>query len=527
MLAIVACGAIAPTPQTQPSLTQKLIQRVVKSTKGHADAAANLLAAAKSLQDDPKVQVAFCEAAYEYGIKAAGGLGSAVEALDMLDKIDAKRAATWAQKRTVIYRLRYTLATGKDKRQHGQSLVTMLLKAGDEKSKQHNMTEAVALYRGALTVAKYLKLPEREYISQKLIAAVHLLKVQSDIDRLKAKLAANPGDKAARVSLIHTYLLALDSPAEAAKYLSDNCDESLRKFVPLAAKPLAELKEADCLALAQWYDQLIVKGTTPTSKANAAGRAVRYYLQFLSLHKAKDVMAVGGRLALQSLQDRIKKLGLKLPGGAAGADATAPSAGGTGLVFSLGRGSTGTGLKPREAARVYRGEMIFTRGAVISTAGKAVYEACKRTNELTVEATITPGNLTQSGPARIITLSSTGLARNFTVGQEGANLVLRLRTTRNGTNGSKVEPKLCKLRTDRAQRVVITYRPGQLSCYVDGKLAMKTGRIQGDFSNWDSKQTLLFGDERDDHRYWTGRLKDVKIHSRALSPDQAARSSSP
>ncbi len=171
--------------------------------------------------------------------------------------------------------------------------------------------------------------------------------------------------------------------------------------------------------------------------------------------------------------------------------------------------------------------MTFTRGAVISTAGKAVYEACKRTNELTVEATITPGNLTQSGPARIITLSSTGHARNFTVGQEGANLVFRLRTTSNGTNGSKVEPKLYRLRAGRAQRVVITYRPGQLSCYVDGKLVMKTDKIQGDFSNWDSKQTLMFGDERDDHRYWNGRLKDVKIHSRALSPAEAARSSSP
>ena len=119
------------------------------------------------------------------------------------------------------------------------------------------------------------------------------------------------------------------------------------------------------------------------------------------------------------------------------------------------------------------------------------------------------------------------MARNFTVGQEGANLIMRLRTTTNGTNGSKVEPKLYRLRADKAQRVVITYRPGQLSCYVDGKLAMKTDKIQGDFSNWDSKQTLMFGDERDDHRYWAGRLKDVKIHSRALSPDQAARSSSP
>ncbi len=104
---------------------------------------------------------------------------------------------------------------------------------------------------------------------------------------------------------------------------------------------------------------------------------------------------------------------------------------------------------------------------------------------------------------------------------------IRLRTTANGTNGSTVEPKLCTLRTDRAQRVVITYRPGQLNCYVDGKLVTKTDKIQGNFSTWDASQTLMFGDERDTHRYWKGRLKNVKIHSRAMSPDQATRSSSP
>ncbi len=315
VLAIVACGVLPAAAQGQSDATQKLIQRIAKSAKGHADAAASLLAAAKSLQDDPKVQVAFCEAAYEYGIKAAGGLGSALEALDILDKVAKDRAATWAEKRVVVYRIRYIRATGEDKQQHGQLLVAMLVKAGDEKSKQRSGKEAVGLYREALAVAKRLKLPEREGISQKLIAAVHLLQVQSTMDSLKAKLAANPGDKARRVSLIHMCLTALDSPAEAAKYLSDDCDESLRKYVPLAAKPLKELKETECLALAQWYEQLIGKGTTPSSKANAAGRAVRCYLQFLSLHKAKDAIGVGGRLALKSLEERIKKLGLKLPGG--------------------------------------------------------------------------------------------------------------------------------------------------------------------------------------------------------------------
>ena len=314
MLAIVVCVVMSAAAQEQGDPTQKLIQRIVKSAKGDADAAARLLAAAKSLQDDPKVQVAICEAAYEYGIKAAGGFGFALEALNILDKVAADRAAIWADKRIVVYRLRYMRAAHQDKRQHGQPLVEMLLKTGDDKRKKHKGKEAVEYYREALAVAKRLNLPGQAEISGKLVAAVHLMQLQSTMDRLKAKLAANPGDKASRNSLIEMCVIALDSPAEAAKYLSNDCDEYLRRHVSLAAKPLEELKEAECLGLARWYEPLIDKGTTPTSKANPAGRAVRYYLQFLSLHKTKDAMGVGARLALQSLQERIKKLGLKLPG---------------------------------------------------------------------------------------------------------------------------------------------------------------------------------------------------------------------
>ena len=241
MLAILACGALAATPQTQPSPTQKLIQRIVKLAKGDAEAAAKLLAAANALKDDPKVQVAVCEAAYQYGVKTVDGCGSAVAALDILDKIDAKRAGIWADRRTVVYRARYTRAASADLYRYGRLLVPVLLKAGDQKAKGNDHKAASALYREALVVAKRLNLPEQDEISQKLIAGVHLVNIQSAIDRLRAKLGANPRDTASRNSLIQLYLIGMNSPAEAASRLSDDCDETLRKYVPLAAKPLKEL----------------------------------------------------------------------------------------------------------------------------------------------------------------------------------------------------------------------------------------------------------------------------------------------
>jgi len=51
-----------------------------------------------------------------------------------------------------------------------------------------------------------------------------------------------------------------------------------------------------------------------------------------------------------------------------------------------------------------------------SMAAKIV-EGCMSTNELTIEAWISPANTTQDGPARIITLSADHYYRNFTLGQ--------------------------------------------------------------------------------------------------------------
>ncbi len=313
MIAILACGAIAAAPQKQDDAANKLIQQIVKAARGDVDTAAKLVAAAKTLQDNPKDQVAVCEKAYEYGTKTTGGLGSALEALDILDKADPGRGELWAERRIKVCRLLYYASSGKDEQRYGQLLAKALLKMGDAKSKPGSMKEAIGFYRQALSLAKRLGLAEVEQISAKLSAAVRLLEVQGVMDPLKARLKANPADKATRTRLIEMCLVSLDSPVEAAKYLSADCDESLRKYVPLAAKPLEELKETQCLELGRWYAQLVDKGTTQAGKSKAAGRAVRYYRRFLSDHTAKGAMAAAGALALKNLKERIREMGLDLP----------------------------------------------------------------------------------------------------------------------------------------------------------------------------------------------------------------------
>ncbi|MCB0744179.1 MAG: immunoglobulin domain-containing protein, partial [Ignavibacteriae bacterium] len=64
-----------------------------------------------------------------------------------------------------------------------------------------------------------------------------------------------------------------------------------------------------------------------------------------------------------------------------------------------------------------------------------IYDVCTETNEITLEAWITPKNLTQTGPARIMTFSQDGDNRNFTLGQSGNKYSVRLRTTETNNNG--------------------------------------------------------------------------------------------
>lgn len=153
---------------------------------------------------------------------------------------------------------------------------------------------------------------------------------------------------------------------------------------------------------------------------------------------------------------------------------------------------------------------------------EALLKACRRTGELTLQALITPANVSQRGPARIISFSSNPSRRNVTLGQEGDQLVLRLRTPRTGPNGVRPQVTLGTLEPERTCHVVATYRPGELTAYFSGRQVLRTDAVQGDFDNWEPS-TLLFGNEATGDRPWHGALEGIAIHSRWMSAEEAAR----
>lgn len=96
-------------------------------------------------------------------------------------------------------------------------------------------------------------------------------------------------------------------------------------------------------------------------------------------------------------------------------------------------------------------------------------EKLRQTPEFTLIATLATANVNQTGPARIISLSKDPLLRNFTLGQQGKDLVLRLRTPISGVGGQYpqiVIPDV--LADDGSHRLVLTYKNSLLQFYWDG-----------------------------------------------------------
>jgi outer membrane protein assembly factor BamB len=193
------------------------------------------------------------------------------------------------------------------------------------------------------------------------------------------------------------------------------------------------------------------------------------------------------------------------------------------FVWATGKSVKNSTVKPRDDARIGAdGEMILGRGAMLAQDADApLLKTCKASNKLSIEALLTPGDIKQNGPTRIISFSQDAYKRNFTIGQERSDLVLRLRTTRTGENGMKPEMKLCKLTAAKTHHVIVTYSPGKLSCYLDGKSVLQSDRVGGDFSNW-SPMHLLFGDEWNGDRRWSGKLQGLAIHARIIGAKEVA-----
>lgn len=182
------------------------------------------------------------------------------------------------------------------------------------------------------------------------------------------------------------------------------------------------------------------------------------------------------------------------------------------------------------------GGLVLRESAMVASAQPAgkIIDACRKSNELSVEAWVKPTLASQSGPARIVTLSSDPSHRNFTLGHGGdpdelagaaqrSFFIGRVRTTKTTPNGiPELQSHNDSVAADLAHVVYTRSADGTHHLYVDG-IERASGKRPGDFSAWDQGYRLALGDEFTRDRPWQGEYFLVAIFSRALSDDDVLR----
>ncbi|GIV30874.1 MAG: hypothetical protein KatS3mg029_0225 [Saprospiraceae bacterium] len=167
--------------------------------------------------------------------------------------------------------------------------------------------------------------------------------------------------------------------------------------------------------------------------------------------------------------------------------------------------------------------MQITSATLAQSEGAAtkLISSLKSANAMTVEAWVRPSNLSQSGPARIVTISKNPWERNFTLGQTGGSYVVRNRTTAGGDNNGMPEVKVNGATSAYPQHVVYSWNgaTGEEKIYLDGVLAY-SGTRSGNLSNWDDSFQVAFGNELTQDRSWLGDLYSVAFYNKVLSPSE-------
>lgn len=92
----------------------------------------------------------------------------------------------------------------------------------------------------------------------------------------------------------------------------------------------------------------------------------------------------------------------------------------------------------------------------------------RETSQFTIITTVATADISQTGPARIISISSDNSHRNFTLGQQGTNLNLRIRTPITGENATDIKLSVPDVFANtRSHYIVITYAQANLKVYVN------------------------------------------------------------
>lgn len=172
-------------------------------------------------------------------------------------------------------------------------------------------------------------------------------------------------------------------------------------------------------------------------------------------------------------------------------------------------------------------QLVNAKAQGSTSSSKKLHDLIRATGEFAIEAWLVPANVTQEGPARIVTYSGGAQNRNFTLGQTLYNYDFMLRTSHTDSDG---QPALSTSDADEdlqasLQHVVVNYDPvNGRRIFVNGIDTGDSDSVAvGDLNNWDASFAFALGSEVSSELAWAGSIRMVAIHNRVLSPEQISQ----
>jgi len=121
------------------------------------------------------------------------------------------------------------------------------------------------------------------------------------------------------------------------------------------------------------------------------------------------------------------------------------------------------------AVNVETGVAVDTKHWLLGrTTANTISRRLASSSQFTLSVLVTAASQDQTGPARIVSLSADAFRRNLTIGQDGADLIIRLRTPATGGNGMKPELDIPDVFADnQPHHLILVYDRGTLNTYID------------------------------------------------------------
>ena len=186
--------------------------------------------------------------------------------------------------------------------------IEKLLGDAENQQRDGNYAQAARAARSAMAAAYVNGSPRVPAIRKLLKHLAALEAAASRAETLKACLKAKPADQRTRNRVIQIYLVELDRPDEAAKFVTEDADEILLTYIPRAAGSVEKVGETGCYELAEWYVSL-AKNAPYAGRTAMLKRAAAYYQRFVELHSADDEAAGKVREKLKQVAVRLREAG--------------------------------------------------------------------------------------------------------------------------------------------------------------------------------------------------------------------------